>query len=948
MNARFCFVAIAVVTLAAGVARAEPAYYAVPLRGLKLVDGQLPKSTTTGDFQNTHRRTKARADLYPRIAVDGGAEAYLKYQRGSYSPWIEPRELFNGMTVHARGPRAKDVTGHLYLPAPDERKMVALRFVIPADTADPAEEKSFFEAKEAHYQALRDRDIPGTSWFRHQEIAARKSQKPSADHQAGEQRVPAALQSDNWQRRSELDRTYALFTGGRAVSENLQLDRVLPPGGEDVEKVPLDTIRGITVDEFDWNTLDTGPEPKADHLAKYVPADQHVVFFPSFAAAARVADEAKAQGMPILQLAQPRAEDTLVQTRYERQLGCSMSAAARLLGPHLVKSIALTGSDPYYRTGTDVAVLLESDRPEVLAKALTAQVALAAVGVPEAKASTGQIDGIKYQVVRSPDRAISSYLTVLDDAVVLANSPHQLKRLAEVRAGSSPSIATTGEYRFFRRRYPLGDRDETALVVITDATIRRWCGPRWRIATSRRTRAAAVLAEVQASQIDALVDQKSPAGPIYTDLPLAEGEKLSLTPAGVASSTQGTLAFLTPIAEIPLTEVTKAETEAYERWRDGYESYWNVGFDPIGFRITIDDRRLAGDLTVMPLIAATRYRDMIDVTAGGAIKPGSGDPHDALVQIVLAIDPKSSHFRSADTMLGSMKAGLGLGWLGDSVSVYLDDTPFWKDLEALVGGDEKLENFMQHNYHRVPVGLHAEVAGGFQLAGFLAAGRAWLEQTAPGMARWETIEHDGQTYVKVVPTDKARGRGRDAVDWAVYYAASGNGLDVALDENVLRRALARQKKRHESDSATGEPSPEGEADTAPDARPWLGKNLALRADRRLLAVVNALSAEHYQRTMQRQAWNNLPILNQWHRRWPGADPVEIHQRVWGARLVCPGGGRYVWNPQWQTMESTVYGHPGQPKQGPVAPPLLGRFHNADFGLSFENKGLRARVELDRD
>ena len=65
-------------------------------------------------------------------------------------------------------------------------------------------------------------------------------------------------------------------------------------------------------------------------------------------------------------------------------------------------------------------------------------------------------------------------------------------------------------------------------------------------------------------------------------------------------------------------------------------------------------------------------------------------------------------------------------------------------------------------------------------------------------------------------------------------------------------------------------------------------------------------------------------------------------------LLCPGGGKYVWNDQFATMESTVYGHPGLPKHGPAAPPVLSSFSSADFGLTLENNGLRARVELKRE
>ena len=64
--------------------------------------------------------------------------------------------------------------------------------------------------------------------------------------------------------------------------------------------------------------------------------------------------------------------------------------------------------------------------------------------------------------------------------------------------------------------------------------------------------------------------------------------------------------------------------------------------------------------------------------------------------------------------------------------------------------------------------------------------------------------------------------------------------------------------------------------------------------------------------------SNLPALNEWKRLFPDRDPVAVHREVWGVTLVCPGGGNYVWNEKYATMESTVYGHPGQPKSGPPA------------------------------
>jgi hypothetical protein len=75
--------------------------------------------------------------------------------------------------------------------------------------------------------------------------------------------------------------------------------------------------------------------------------------------------------------------------------------------------------------------------------------------------------------------------------------------------------------------------------------------------------------------------------------------------------------------------------------------------------------------------------------------------------------------------------------------------------------------------------------------------------------------------------------------------------------------------------------------------------------------------------------------------------VELHERVLRERLECPGGGAYVWNEEWQTMESTVFGHPGAPKVGPRRPKAWDDFDAARFALEFEQDGLRVRAELDR-
>ena len=99
----------------------------------------------------------------------------------------------------------------------------------------------------------------------------------------------------------------------------------------------------------------------------------------------------------------------------------------------------------------------------------------------------------------------------------------------------------------------------------------------------------------------------------------------------------------------------------------------------------------------------------------------------------------------------------------------------------------------------------------------------------------------------------------------------------------------------------------------------------------------------YRARMQARSWANIPILNEWKRRYPDRDPLALHRQYWGAELRCPGGGTYRWDETFATMASTVYGHPAAPAAGPDVPPALVRWKTANFGLTFEEEGLRSIV-----
>jgi hypothetical protein len=171
----------------------------------------------------------------------------------------------------------------------------------------------------------------------------------------------------------------------------------------------------------------------------------------------------------------------------------------------------------------------------------------------------------------------------------------------------------------------------------------------------------------------------------------------------------------------------------------------------------------------------------------------------------------------------------------------------------------------------------------------------------------------------------------------VYYATIGSRLVVTLNEDLLRRALDRERQRQEAAPAPGPAA----------AQEPLGRSLTARVDAEWFRGVSALVDDGVREAMCAASWANIPILDEWRRRFPDEDPLAVHERVLGTRLVCPGGGDYVFDPDLGSHASMVYGHPARPRPGPGVPAAFRRIDGAAAGLTFEEGGLRARTVVSR-
>jgi hypothetical protein len=718
-------------------------------------------------------------------------------------------------------------------------------------------------------------------------------------------------------RRGGLDETVDLFSGLTALNENLQLDRRLAITGGDAATVALDSLPTLQAKEVPWERMAGAKDaaaPRIDLLAGRIPVDQHAVFFPSFSAlvtAIRQADETLSGPLQVLA---GHGEDAGTQQRYQRQLGLELNELSKRFGAQVIDQVALTGSDPYLRTGSDVAVLLHARQPALLATYLTLR--LQGLIQAGAAAKNGMIGNLSWLGAVNADRSQSCFVLVDGDTAVIANSLAQLDAYAAVRTGARPALAGAPELAFFRRRYAPDD-SELALAVVSDATIRRWCSARWRIGDSRRTRAHAVLASLQADWIAA----GCPATWTPTDVPADLGA-ITVGANGVRSSLYGSLAFMTPIAELDLAKATIAEAEAYKRFLERYQRSWRDYFDPIAARLqTTTNGRIGIDLSVLPLIVGSEYRELLRLTGKAVIAPGAGDPHAALLHYVIALDPQGGLLSGFDRDASGMLGGLAspLGWVGSSAAVYADPDPaFWADLVKPT--ERGRMTFLQRNLSRIPVGVNIAVRDQLKLAAFLTGIRGMAAQAAPGLVTWGTRMWKEVTYVVVSPSQQ----GRAEFDAELFYLPAPEGLTITLNEGVMQRAIDRLVAAR---AAAGKPD---------QASQWLGGKLAASVQPPFLAQLSELDERGgMRRWMDGRMGSDIAILNEWHRLFPQEDPVAVHERLWNTRLVCPYGGTYRWNEAWLTMEATAVGAPDDGRELPTYPAAFSPIASLSAGIAFD-------------
>ena len=807
---------------------------------------------------------------------------------------------------------------------------------------------------------------------------------------------------------------FDLFTGALAVQESLQLDTMRGKSTVDLsvqadpkqQIVPIAKLKGPEVKSHPWDKMLAagGKQAQVAGLALSVPHDQLFVRFRSLTKLVEASEAGDLWGDHLSAEASQSAQSQDVGRRIKSQLAVKADPLSRPFYDMVVQEVALTGSDLFFREGTDVTILFAVKQPDVFRARMDGFLQEAQKSHADAVRTTGNIQGVEYVQLSTPDRSVHVFSAYpRPELHVRSNSRVGLERVLEAIAGKRADGSTvvrlgaTTEFQYIRTLMPAGAKEEDGLVYLSDPFIRRLVGPECKLTERRRMVCynhlrmighASMLFRTQFGRAPESLGELASTG----CAPGVFGEGNLLCPCGgryslSADKSQGVCSHhghshsLIPCCEIPVARVTKEEGEEYGSFVKEYNQYWRQFFDPIAIRIQMTPKRYRAETIILPLIDNSIYTGMAQALKG---KPTSLEtlpvPDRTIFSVGLRVNKEMIPQESLKpSWLTRELFGLDienmpdenavrdflLQGLGDQVSLHVyDSTPMF-DLSLTRALGELTRSFRGSANGRMsneflPVGflissLNAPVYLAIPVRDTQIVDKFldWLDRLLligarqGRSARFFDLDHDFYKFTLGDSTLKARcyNVSLGPIKWRLFFARIDDGLYIASKPFVLEDLAVAAAKR----KTAGEKV---------EAGPTAHAMLRIRADH-----WNAVLPEYklgWEESNRVACLNNVGPLSSVARAIAAsgtkasADDVQrMAEALHTVRFFCPDGGHYERTPDGKFVTCSIHGSAGAPRQlaappaGSVTDRWLKQFTGLTAELTFLEDGLHAVVIINR-
>lgn len=887
---------------------AVPPEDAPPLRGLRV----LGRHVADG-YETLQVDLPIDASELALVGVSMDGPAGQPFAFATLGQWRDNRRA---ATLWLRRPASDaPVAGDLFMPAVPPKPGRHMRF----DVADPHAKKSDAAVRVAWLRALASRVSSEGGWrartpwatfaaARLNALADALDVKPKPRGQAAPRPHPAPgvrIAPQRPQPRDDLAELMETTTGATAVQEALQQNRALfLQAAREKPTLPLASLQPPPLAHHPWKKMIAGlagAQPPAEPFATSAPADYYFLRALDLPALFNLIDQVDAWGTPAANVLDGFAEERDLAARYEAQLGLRRTALTRALGPSVVGQVAVVGSDPYIKEGSDVTVMLRVKNRALLDAALAGTLGELEQAHGKLARETRDHGGVTVNVARSADGAVRQQRAAAGDVEVVSNSAPAMDVVLDTMAGKHPRLADEPDFQYMLAR-DVSERADV-LAYLGDRFVGEVVGPRQKVLEARREIAlgelmtpgfAALVFGVEQGRSPAKADELVAAGLLARDeLVHTGGAPIAWSPGSAARSTWGTPAAMTPLVELPQpATVTPSEKASYERFARSYQNEWSAYVDPVALRFAFDGQTVSVAMRELPLIDGTEYRDVADFVGKARF---TSSPIAGGLRVVAGIGADSRPRRELTHMMrGISSHEIGFDWIGEWVAAGVADRSVLA--KAYLAFDDDAPQLPGEGRHRddafdlIPkMPLYAEIAvkSSAQAAIALAAVRVIANETIPGMFDWgEAGRHRGVPIVRVtLKKEIAHDISDDANEVDVYYAVTEGALIITLQPWLIERLIDEQLDGT-GPTSRGKPAPSESAQLSLEVGSEPGKALG--------SVIGWLLEAQVLKSSDASRINAEAILRGAPER--AGDPAAVRAlalATFGAVPVTPDGGAWT-------------------------------------------------------
>jgi len=333
------------------------------------------------------------------------------------------------------------------------------------------------------------------------------------------------------------------------------------------------------------------PEPAKDvqieSLAQRIPAQWLYVRFGSFNNFLWFQDTLARWGGDFQNLVATRGLDLGTRKRFETQLGVETTVLARLLGDTLVADVAIVGTDLFLREGGAYGLVFQARSSMILGSDFKRQRQERVKSIKGVTEQTVEIAGQKVSYLSSPDGSVRSYYVVDGDYHLVTTSKALVQRFLETRSGKG-TLGASKEFRYARTVMPLSRKD-TVFVYLSGEFFRHLTSPAYRVEMARRVEALADIELVEMALLASATEGKP--GDTIEQLvaggflppgfgPRADGSRAVIEHGEIRDSLRGERGAFTPIPDVEVNRVSRAEAAAFGEFARFYQSTWER-LDPV-------------------------------------------------------------------------------------------------------------------------------------------------------------------------------------------------------------------------------------------------------------------------------------------------------------------------------------------------------------------------------